>query len=112
MAERNKRYHNIAAAWIRKTKAGEDFLSIKAEEDILIRKGEYFNLWKNRRRMKPNHPNFHLMEVLEPGQVSKYAEQTPDEDTQAPLPETDTPPLSKSEAQKILEEVDIDDIPF
>jgi len=71
-----KTYKNIAAAWIRNTKNGEPFLSIKANEDIILKAGEYLNLWHNRRKNSPKHPDYQLLEVAKDADQSPRANRT------------------------------------
>jgi len=81
-------YKQIAAAWIRRTKYDEDMLAIRFNEDVVLKAGEFLNLWKNRRKFKPNHPDFSLVERTDPGKPAKKPE-PPAEPEETPSVEED-----------------------
>lgn len=61
------KYKNIAAAWIKQTKKGDDYLFFKADVDI--KAGESISLWLNDKGDNPKRPDYRAYEKEE--EVSK-----------------------------------------
>ena len=74
--ENKKEYvdDSVGGVWVKKTKKGENFLSMQIE----LEKGKKINLvaWKNKRKVSPNHPDF----ILKPQKEFTKKEETKKEE--------------------------------
>jgi len=62
-------YINKAVVWIKKTKTGKSYLSVKLEQDF--KKGDTFNLFTNDKGDNPSRPDYRAYEKVEDEATTK-----------------------------------------
>lgn len=65
-------YKNNGAVWVKKTKAGAQYLAFKADRDI--KEGEWLNLFKPKKRNNDKAPHFTSFDVIDDNAVTEDVE--------------------------------------